>query len=375
MKLAKLDLQKIEIPFHERFTHSSAERSETESIWITAQSESGQKGYGESCPRTYVTGESLISAKGFFAEHCTELIRSIRSLEDLKTWIEAHRLAIDENPAAWCAIELALLDLIAKGSRQSIEGLLGLSELAGLFHYSAVIGAPNVKTFKNQVLRYLSVGFADFKIKLTGELENDTERLDWLKTQISEGMKFRGDANNLWTNSIQAVEYLKNLDFPFWAIEEPLIGEQFDELRHLGQSLGITIILDESVTMVSHLNLLDGSPERWIINLRVSKMGGLIRSLDIVETARERRISLVVGAQVGETSLLTRAALTVAQHARDILIAQEGAFGSLLLKDDICNPPLMFGKRGVLDGTSLPLKSSSGFGVSVPTDLPFLRSF
>ena len=67
------------------------------------------------------------------------------------------------------------------------------------------------------------------------------------------------------------------------------------------------IILDESVTRVGHLNRLDGSPEQWIINLRVSKMGGLIRSLEVAEAARKRTIPIIVGAQVGETSLLTRA--------------------------------------------------------------------
>ena len=114
MKLVKLDLKKIEIPFHERFTHSSAERSETESIWVTAQSESGKIGYGESCPRSYVTGETLISAKEFFTQHFQDLIGAISSLEDLKLWMDTHNAEIDNNPAAWCAIELALLDLLPR---------------------------------------------------------------------------------------------------------------------------------------------------------------------------------------------------------------------------------------------------------------------
>ncbi|MFZ1761994.1 MAG: hypothetical protein WAT99_03795, partial [Nitrospira sp.] len=57
---------------------------------------------------------------------------------------------------------------------------------------------------------------------------------------------------------------------------------------------------------------------------------------------------IVVGAQVGETSILTRAALTVADRYRDILLAQEGAFGTHLLEYDLCDPPLMFGRGGRL---------------------------
>ena len=72
---------------------------------------------------------------------------------------------------------------------------------------------------------------------------------------------------------------------------------------------------------------------------------------------------MIVGAQVGETSLLTRAALTVARAAGDLLVGQEGAFGTLLLERDVCDPPLMFGKAGVLDIADYPsLASGAGFG-------------
>jgi hypothetical protein len=35
-------------------------------------------------------------------------------------------------------------------------------------------------------------------------------------------------------------------------------------------------------------------------------------------------------------------------------VAQEGAFGTLLLERDVCDPPLMFGASGVLDVATYP---------------------
>ena len=61
--------------------------------------------------------------------------------------------------------------------------------------------------------------------------------------------------------------------------------------------------------------------------------------------------------------MLTRAALTVANSARDILVAQEGAFGTHLLAHDVVDPPIMFGARGVLDVVSLALGIAPGFGL------------
>jgi hypothetical protein len=91
----------------------------------------------------------------------------------------------------------------------------------------------------------------------------------------------------------------------------------------------------------------------------------LLRSLELVDAISSRGIPVIVGAQVGETSLLTRAALTVASSAGDLLMAQEGAYGTYLLAQDICEPVLMFGRGGRLDTGSVSLKERSGLGLNV----------
>ncbi|NIQ15682.1 MAG: hypothetical protein GTO02_15165, partial [Candidatus Dadabacteria bacterium] len=55
----------------------------------------------------------------------------IGALQDLISFMDRNKDAIDTNPAAWCAVEIALLDILGKGMQQSIEKLLGL---AGLRH-------------------------------------------------------------------------------------------------------------------------------------------------------------------------------------------------------------------------------------------------
>jgi len=92
-------------------------------------------------------------------------------------------------------------------------------------------------------------------------------------------------------------------------------------------------------------------------------MGGLLRSLAIADRARGAGVGIIVGAQVGETSLLTRAALTVARASGDALVAQEGAFGTFLLERDICEPPLMFGRGGVLDSSAHERLAGAGWGL------------
>lgn len=369
MHIASLTLQLLRIPFKVTFKHASAERNVTQSALVIAQSESGLIGYGEGCPRDYVTGETDASVALFFDLHRKDILAQVTDLTTLQAWCRAHASDIDHNPAAWCAIELALLDLFARGNRQPVEALLDLPLLAGPFFYSAVLGATDAKQFAETLNRYQKIGMRDFKIKLSGDAGRDSENLAVLRAAGIAPTQVRADANNLWADVHVAQRYLESLDYPFVAIEEPLRPGQFADLAALAESLATRIVLDESIMREEQLAQLPGAPERWIVNLRVSKMGGLLRSLRVVNRCRQAGLALVVGAQVGETSLLTRAALVVAQAARDILIAQEGAYGTLLLESDAVEPVLMFGARGELDILSSRLAYSAGLGLAPIPDL------
>jgi L-alanine-DL-glutamate epimerase-like enolase superfamily enzyme len=308
-----------------------------------------------------VTGETLESAQAFFARHQASLVAGVADLDSLGAWMSAHPGAIDASPAAWCAIELAILDLLAKEAGRTVEALLALPPLAGRFQYTAVLGDMPADAFEATAARYRKMGFTDFKVKLSGRAEHDRSKVDVLRQW--DGIRVRVDANNLWTDVDEAARFLQRLDYPFFAVEEPIGAHRYAQLVRLWRILGCRIVLDESFLRISQLGQLADHPDCWLVNLRVSKMGGLIRSLAIVAAARAAGIGLIVGAQVGETSLLTRVGLTVAHAARDTLVGQEGAFGTFLLERDVCEPPLMFGPGGVLEVADYPLLERPGLGV------------
>jgi L-alanine-DL-glutamate epimerase-like enolase superfamily enzyme len=360
----KLTIKKLEIPFKQAFAHATATRSCTESVLVTAESSNGLMGVGEGCPRSYVTGETVQTAMMFCDAHRKEW-EQFNSLADLKVWLSSNRARVDENPAAWCAVELALFDYWGQEDRQSIEGFLNLEELTGEFQYSAVLGTENVATFEKQAKQFSALDFCDFKVKVTGNFENDRHKIEFLTnlSSKSKNLRIRLDANNLWNSAAEAVTYLKRLDYPFFAIEEPLEAGDYDGCRKISQQLGLPIILDESFLRFDQFECLQCEPQSWIINVRISKMGGILRSLAIAKQAKAMGFPIIIGAQVGETSILTRAALTVANHYRDILQAQEGAFGTYLLEHDITETSLMFSKNGRLDPQ--PIIGQPGLGLTL----------
>lgn len=360
MRIKNFSVQSLNIPFKQAFAHASAVRAETESVLVTVAGESGLIGSGEGCPRSYVTGETVASIERFVELNRDQWV-GFTGIDDMRAWIGEHDAVIDKNPAGWCAVETAVLDLLGKRAGQSIEALLDLPPLAGTFQYSAVLGTEDLGSFKKQLQRYLAAGFTDFKVKVTGRLQGDIDKLQQVAEAGHSNIQVRLDANNLWGNTESALAYVKQLPGRITAIEEPLKVGDYDGCRRLKQELNIPIILDESFLRVEQFaELSEGAPP-WIINIRISKMGGLLRSLAVAQRAKEVGIPIIIGAQVGETSILTRVALTVANRYRDILIAQEGAFGTLLLERDLCEPPLMFGAAGRLDANVL----SGGAGLGV----------
>lgn len=363
MQLIDLKLDSLDIPFKVAFRHSSATRDKTETAWVTASSDKAT-GYGESCPRSYVTGENMTSVKIFFDRYRDTLIESIHDLDSLKQWITRHEAMIDQSPAAWCAIELALLDLLAKENQCTVEQLLGLPALQGEFTYTAVLGDSAIEAYIQQVQQYSSLGLKDYKIKITDDMVLNQKKITAIHTYIPDA-RIRLDANNLWDDATQAIEQLAPISNSIFAVEEPINVHDWDGLSQIAKSLEVKIILDESFTNKSDFQKLLSNPQYWIINLRVSKLGGLVRSLEFASIAKKKGIACIVGAQVGETSLLTRTGLTVAQTCGDNLIAQEGAFGLYLLENDICDEPLMFGKQGKLDINKYKSLNQPGFGISV----------
>ena len=181
MKLVALQAFSLNIPFRQSFRHASAERAVTQTLWVEARSAT-QVGYGEGCPREYVTGEGLASAHAFVSRHAGRLCQSIDSVAALRGWITANEPAIDADPAAWCAVELALLDWLGKEAGRPLEALLDLPPLDGSFRYSAVLGDSSAGAFEALLARYREAGFTAFKIKLSGEASLDRDKVRLLKS-------------------------------------------------------------------------------------------------------------------------------------------------------------------------------------------------
>jgi L-alanine-DL-glutamate epimerase-like enolase superfamily enzyme/pimeloyl-ACP methyl ester carboxylesterase len=334
--------------------HAAATRNEGESIWVQAK-RNGNTGYGEGCPRVYVAGDDLDTSLTWIKENFSSGLVNFATLEDLQQWAKENKKEIDNYPSAWCATEMAMLDLFSRERGCSVERMLGLDDGNLFSRYTAVLGDDKKWKYTTLADQYLIRGISDFKIKLSGNLERDIEKLDILEKlsvqHHAQPIRIRLDANNLWKNRCdEAIEYTMMLGVGrFFAIEEPVLAKNAEDISKFSIATGLPVILDESLCTLEDLSLYKNLAGKFIANIKISKVGGIIRALKMIEELKKLGWPVIIGCHVGETSLLTRAALVVSCAAGDSLIAHEGAFGDYLVEREPANPMLRFGREGLLD--------------------------
>ena len=357
------------LPMRITFKQASSVRNHGESVWCEVHRD-GISGCGEGCPRIYVTNETVDSALEWINEKLPEIQKECITIHLLKSWMVENRMEIDEHPAAFCAIETALLDLFSKEKNVGVEKFLGWDNAKKLYHYTGVLSDGGEEKFIAHSQRFLQGGFTDFKIKVNGDIAVDQKKFKLLfdlaeKINVPD-LRIRLDANNLWKDEPEkAIDFLSKIETPIFGIEEPVAPKDYQMLSKISRALDLPIILDESLCNLSDLKQLDQFPGKYILNLKVSRVGGLLRSLEMIEEFKKRNHQIIIGAHVGETSILTRAGMCAAQAAAGNLASHEGGFGLLLLENEPVAPSLMFGAKGQIDLATINGNWSYGWGLKI----------
>ena len=348
-----IEVQPLCVRLKATVRHAGATRNEGESVWVKAERK-GITGYGEGCPRSYVAGDDLESSVLWVQEIFSAGKVHFNTFEDIKKWVKKNSNLIDRYPSAWCATEMALLDLFSREKNCSVETLLGMDGCERRGRYTAVLGDDKIWKFTNLADQYLIRGISDFQIKINGKLEKDRAKLEILedlrKQHNVPDVRIRLDANNLWAGRPEeAINYLKALNGPVFAVEEPVGACDVKDISQVSTATGLPVILDESLCTLDDLSHYINLPGKFIANIKISRVGGIIRTLRLIKELKKLDWPIIIGCHVGETSLLTRAALIPAHAAGENLIAQQGAFGDYLVEREPVDPILKFGRNGMLD--------------------------
>jgi muconate cycloisomerase len=324
-RVTSLEVRRIQIPMGSGFEHARARRAATDNVVCTITLDDGTRGYGEGVPRDYVTGETVdtvwsvletLDLSGCSASSLTEALeladRIAASIPDAAPIV---------HNACRCSIELAILDaygrVFATPASHALTGYVG-SRPGQVCTHSLVLdrnGPKNRERLEKLRMRY---GFRAAKIKVGFGVDEDLASITAVRDVLGADSELRLDANREW-NLEQAIETMTRArSLGVDVVEDPLQGATVDVqaagLRAL-RKLGVQVVLDEPIRTLEEARRAIELDVVDVFNLRVSKNGGLIRSARIAKLAQDHGVGLQVGAQVGETAILSAAGRHLAYTA------------------------------------------------------------
>ncbi len=358
MRVEKLELFAVDIPFRLSFQHAASQRDHSQSLFVKLTLDSGIVGWGEALPRPYVTGETVQTALAGLRAGLAPLLlgQEIKSSPDvyaLVTKIGGTLLEGEQDGriffgAARCALEISLLDAASRQFGIGFCEWLG-SPARQEIYATAVI--PSVSLPKLRCLLWLikAVGFRAVKLKVG--MPQDEQALSLVRKILGPDIPLLVDANGAWQVD-EAVEKLRQWKpFNICVAEQPVAARDIAGLRQVQDATGTAVMADESLRSLQDAQDLIDARACSYFNIRLSKCGGVISSWKILKLARLAGIRCQLGCQVGETSLLATAGRCFALCADDIAF-YEGGYSWLLLKNDIAKPKLRLGWQGLVRGSA-----------------------
>jgi len=360
MKITRFDIVTVDIPMRQSVRHALAERSVARNILVAAHDADGNVGWGECCPRPYVTGETIDSVKQDLGSIILPQLlgHELGSFEQVRSLIEPLLDTMARNQqAAFCAAELATLDLAGRCFGVSAGMVLGAVQ-APQVRYSGVIATDDIESVKQNAAFMAKFGVNDVKVKVGASLESNLEILTTARAILGAEVTLRIDANCAWS----AQETLRQLEamqaFSLTGVEQPVPGEDIAGMREVTAAGLVPVVADESLCSLEDARTLIRERACDVFNVRISKCGGLVNAGRIDRLAREAGLACQLGAQVGEAGILSAAGRHYATRSAGVRWC-EGSYGKLLLEEDITEPDITVGPGGVA-----PALEGAGIGVT-----------
>lgn len=374
MAIKSLKAFAVRLPLRRTIRHASYSRTETENLLIRCELTDRTVGWGEGVPRSYVTGETIDSALNLLQTlDWPSLVRhwqwhdfaaSVRSLESFALPTVPDDARQIRTNAVRCALELALLDAAGQRFNQPLSSVAALIapelyESKNRVQYSgAITSATGIRAWATACAMRL-YGFAHIKVKVGIAGHDDVARLRLIRQALGKRISLRIDANEAWSPDTLESRIGELLPFRLDAIEQPVPHSHVSCLASFRARFRVPIMLDESLCSMVDATSAVAEGTCDLFNLRLSKCGGFIPSLQLALFARRNNLGYQLGCQVGESGILSAAGRHFATSVGGIRFS-EGSFDRRLLAHNVIAEDITFGRGGWA-----PALTGPGLGIHV----------
>jgi O-succinylbenzoate synthase len=289
MRIERIDLKIVRLPLLRPFQTSSSRKDYLDHILVRVDCD-GAIGWGECASPSdpYYCAETT--------ETCWHILHDFLVPPVLgKEWSEIGELAgrygpVKGNQFARAGLEMAAWDALGRAQSRSVHSLLGGTRKEIISGVSLGI-ERSLETLLAEIERFLADGYRRIKLKIAPG--RDVEVVRRVRERFG-GIMLQVDANSAYTRG--DLPTLKALDeFDLILIEQPLADDDIVDHAWLQAQLKTPICLDESIHSASDARkALDLGAAR-VINIKVSRLGGLLEAKRVHDLCFARGIPVWCG--------------------------------------------------------------------------------
>ena len=344
IKISKVGLHRVRVPFVEPFRISNGVVAEKDAILIELTTDAGIVGWGEASPMS----------GSFYSADTPDSSWAVLKHEIVPALLARGKLDLTQvgDKFARAGIEGALWDAYAHTKQTSLCDLFQIERRP--VPSGVAIGIfDTIDELTERVRRYANEGYQRVKIKIQPGW--DVEPVKAVRTHFPQ-LPLMVDANAAY----QLNEFPRELDrFNLMMIEQPLAAGAIAEAGELQAHLKTPLCADESADSLGTLDQLIANRAARIINIKVQRVGGLSEALAMLQSARAADLQCWVGT-MPELGIASAQALHLAMH-RGFSFPTDIEASSRWYTDDVIEPMITIDESGLID---VPRGPGSGFSVN-----------
>ena len=291
MKITAITVWQVDLPLREgRYAWSNDNAVAVfDATVVAVETDAGVTGYAECTP----LGSAYLPAyargvRAGLAELGPKLIGCDPT--DLTALNRRMDAALRGHPYVKAPVDIACWDILGKVAGVPVCKLLGGAAQDDVALYRA-ISQDTPQRMADSVARYRGEGYRTFQLKVGGAADEDIARIEACRAALAPGEVLDADANTGWTmhEAARVVAAVASLDV---YIEQPC--PSYRECLSIRRRTARPFVLDEVITGADILMQAIAEDAMDVVNLKISKVGGLTKARLLRDICVEAGIAMIV---------------------------------------------------------------------------------
>jgi cis-L-3-hydroxyproline dehydratase len=273
-----------------------------DSTVLEMETDEGITGYGEVCP----LGPAYLPAYAAGARTgIATLAPELLGMDPTELAVINDKMdrSMRGHPYVKTALDVACWDILGKTCNQPLVTLLG-GRFGKDYPLYRAISQDSPEAMAGMVSKYRSEGYTKFQLKVGGPPEMDLQRIRAVRKVLRDNEIFIADANTGWTQheAMRVADQLEDVDV---YLEQPCA--LYEECLAVREHTSKPFILDEVIDNLSTVIRAIRDRAMDVVNLKISKVGGLTKARQIRDLCVSQGIALTIedtwGGDIGTAAI------------------------------------------------------------------------